>query len=193
MALKYPSIPEPTTAPESLRDAILSIKQMLEILTGQRGNPDYRAVLLPELTAGLASIHTHLDALYTAVAAAQATANGAVRFDIGQALTDAQVERAQMNTRLGRATQLASGTNLNDLRTPGLYDGPSLGNSPDGTADWFYVNVQYHSGYALTNAWLVQTAWCLTDSALRVYMRMNTPSGAISGGAWGAWKRYTLV
>jgi len=51
MAPKYPSIPEPTIAPESLRDAVLTIKQAFEVLTGQRGNPNYRAVLLPELTA----------------------------------------------------------------------------------------------------------------------------------------------
>lgn len=51
MAPKYPSIPEPTIAPESLRDAVLTIKQAFEVLTGQRGNQDYRAVLLPELTA----------------------------------------------------------------------------------------------------------------------------------------------
>ena len=51
MAPKYPAIPEPTTQPDSLRDASLSIKQAFEVLTGQRGNPDYRAVLLPELTS----------------------------------------------------------------------------------------------------------------------------------------------
>ena len=51
MAPKYPSIPEPTLSPESLRDAVLTLKQAFEVLSGQRGNPDYRAVLLPELTA----------------------------------------------------------------------------------------------------------------------------------------------
>ena len=51
MAPKYPSIPEPTLKPESLRDSVLTIKQAFEVLTGQRGNQDYRAVLLPELIA----------------------------------------------------------------------------------------------------------------------------------------------
>jgi hypothetical protein len=51
MAPKYPSIPEPTLDPQSLRDAVLTLKQAFEVLTGQRGNPDYRAVLLPELVA----------------------------------------------------------------------------------------------------------------------------------------------
>jgi len=53
MAPKYPSIPEPTIAVESLRDAVLTIKQAFEVLTGQRGNQDYRAVLLPEITAAI--------------------------------------------------------------------------------------------------------------------------------------------
>ena len=51
MVAKYPAIPEPTIRPDSLRDAVLTLKQAFEVLSGQRGNPDYRAVLLPELTA----------------------------------------------------------------------------------------------------------------------------------------------
>jgi hypothetical protein len=51
MVAKYPAIPEPTLDPASLRDSLLSIKQAFEVLTGQRGNQDYRAVLLPELLA----------------------------------------------------------------------------------------------------------------------------------------------
>ena len=51
MVAKYPAIPEPTIEPTSLRDAVLSLKQAFEILSGQRGNQDYRAVLLPELTS----------------------------------------------------------------------------------------------------------------------------------------------
>jgi len=47
MAPKYPSIPEPTIKPESLRDAVLTLKQAFEVLTGQRGNANY-AALLPE-------------------------------------------------------------------------------------------------------------------------------------------------
>ena len=54
MVAKYPAIPEPTLKPESLRDSILSIKQAFEVLTGQRGNPDYAAVTgeaFPDLAA----------------------------------------------------------------------------------------------------------------------------------------------
>jgi len=46
MVAKYPAIPEPTIEPTSLRDAVLSLKQAFEILTGQRGNPSYAALVL---------------------------------------------------------------------------------------------------------------------------------------------------
>jgi len=60
MALRYPSIPEPTLAPESMRDAILSIKQMLEILTGQRGNPGYAAITIDnaQLTGAITGLYS---------------------------------------------------------------------------------------------------------------------------------------
>jgi hypothetical protein len=49
MVAKYPAIPEPTLAVESLRDSVLSIKQAFEILTGQRGNPNYAAITVETL------------------------------------------------------------------------------------------------------------------------------------------------
>ena len=69
MVAKYPAIPEPTLQPSSMRDSLLSVKQAFETLTGQRGNPDYRAVLLPELTAGAASAGARAAALEAAIAA----------------------------------------------------------------------------------------------------------------------------
>jgi len=72
MAPKYPSIPEPTLSPESMRDAILTLKQAFEILSGQRGNQDYRAVLLPELTAGIAGASVRTPALEARIAALEA-------------------------------------------------------------------------------------------------------------------------
>lgn len=48
MTAKWPAIPEPTLKLESLRDSILSIKQAFEILSGQRGNPHYAAVLVED-------------------------------------------------------------------------------------------------------------------------------------------------
>ena len=85
MAPKYPSIPEPTLSSESLRDSVLTIKQAFEVLTGQRGNEDYRAVLLPELTASdnaddaAIAANTAAIAANTAAIAAHTTAiNGKV-------------------------------------------------------------------------------------------------------------------
>lgn len=44
MAPKYPAIPEPTSDTNSLRDAVLALKQAVELLTGQRGGDDTTAV-----------------------------------------------------------------------------------------------------------------------------------------------------
>lgn len=37
-APKYPAIPDPTTDPQSLRDSVLALKQMVELLAGTRGD-----------------------------------------------------------------------------------------------------------------------------------------------------------
>ena len=73
MVAKYPSIPEPTLQPSSMRDALLSVKQAFEVLTGQRGNHDYRAVLLPELTAEVKSTDADVANNTAAIAANTAT------------------------------------------------------------------------------------------------------------------------
>lgn len=39
MAAKYPSIPDPTLDPSSLRDSLLALKQAFEIHSGQRKTP----------------------------------------------------------------------------------------------------------------------------------------------------------
>lgn len=65
---RYPAIPEPTTKPESLRDSILSLKQAFEILTGQRGNPDYAAAM----PSDLADLTTYVDTADTDLATAVA-------------------------------------------------------------------------------------------------------------------------
>lgn len=49
--LKYPSIPDPTTAPENLLDATLALKQAMEIVTGQRGDKLHTAVTWADLVA----------------------------------------------------------------------------------------------------------------------------------------------
>jgi hypothetical protein len=53
MAPKYPSIADPTTDPLSLRDSVLSIKQFLEILTGQRGSGDNAALMPSDLNSAI--------------------------------------------------------------------------------------------------------------------------------------------
>jgi hypothetical protein len=49
MAAKYPAIPDPSLAPESLRDSVISVKQAFEIHTGQRGNKLKAAVTWQDL------------------------------------------------------------------------------------------------------------------------------------------------
>lgn len=183
---RYPAIPEPTIQPVSLRDSILSLKQAFETLTGQRGNPGYAALVpadLSNINEALTWIDGRLKTVETLLL------NNVVRNDITQAFTDFQVSVAQLNIRLGKATQLASGFDLNNLKTVGLYDGPNLLNSPDGTTNWFYINVRLHSNYQPgTNEWIIQDAWCLTDPTMRGYTRLSS-----APTTWGAWKRFTLT
>ncbi|RZN09630.1 hypothetical protein CWO91_16510 [Bradyrhizobium genosp. SA-3] len=51
MAPKYPAIPDPTNDPNSLRDALLALKQGFEILSGQRGNSGVSAVTSDDLSS----------------------------------------------------------------------------------------------------------------------------------------------
>lgn len=51
MALRYPPIPDSTTDPASLRATDLAIKETLEILTRQRGDPLLAAVTWGDLVA----------------------------------------------------------------------------------------------------------------------------------------------
>lgn len=51
MAAKYPSIPDPTTDPISLRQATLALKEGFEILTHQRKNAGVSAVTWDDLVA----------------------------------------------------------------------------------------------------------------------------------------------
>ena len=82
----------------------------------------------------------------------------------------------------GRAIAVSS-TDLNNLKTAGFYDGTNLTNSPDGTPNWFYVQVQVHSAFiASSNEYVTQTAWSLTGTN-DCYFRMEI------GGTWGAWRK----
>ena len=75
MAPRYTSIPEPTLKPESLRDSILSIKQVLEVLTGQRGNPNYRALNPADVMGPIENLTADIEANTAADAAAIAALN----------------------------------------------------------------------------------------------------------------------
>lgn len=73
-----------------------------------------------------------------------------------------------------------SGTDLNDLRGSGFYDGNNLTNAPNnsGYTGYWYVQHQEHS---LNGAsWRVQTVWSFTDRRF-VYTRQ------LMNGTWSAW------
>ena len=178
MAPKYPSIPEPTLDPQSLRDAVLTIKQAFEVLTGQRGNQDYRAVLLPELTASNNADN---------IAISNLANSAAVRYDVAQTLSLTAAAQAATNIKLGvlnpvqfdqlkftRAIDV-SGTDLNVLTTGGFYNGATLTNAPD--ANWWYIEVQCHTNNTL---WVLQQAWPLTSTGGYYFRnRLNN--------VWSAW------
>lgn len=81
-----------------------------------------------------------------------------------------------------RGVSLAPGTDLNNVQTPGLYEGNSFLNSPDGTTGWFYIEVSQPSFYApLTNVFLHQKASSLDNQGQWVRSCIS--------GTWGAWCR----
>ena len=94
------------------------------------------------------------------------------------------------NARIDRGTLLkavnVNSTDLNNLKTAGLYDGSSLTNSPDGTANWFYIIVQQHSAFVSgTNEWVQQFAFGLNPGTGH-WIRTET------GGTWNAWRQVQL-
>ena len=46
---KYPSIPEPVAEPKSLQVSVIALKEGFELLSGQRNDPDRRAVTWDDL------------------------------------------------------------------------------------------------------------------------------------------------
>ena len=124
MVAKYPSIPEPTLKPESLRDAALTLKQAFEVLTGQRGNEDYRAVLLPELTEVVTDVDTNVTdiaantaaiATNTANIAANATAITTKVAKAGDTMTGSLLPSPTGTINLGSATQRWATVYTSDL------------------------------------------------------------------------------
>lgn len=78
---------------------------------------------------------------------------------------------------------LNTGTNLNNLTTPGFYNGSGYLNGPLGAAadgGWWYVEVFSHTN---GTSYIMQRATHLTDNTAPVYVRI------CSGGTWGTWKK----
>lgn len=73
-----------------------------------------------------------------------------------------------------------SGTDLNDLRGSGFYDGNNLTNAPNNsgyTGYWYVQHQEYSQGGA---SWRVQTVWSFTDHRF-VYTRQ------LMNGVWSSW------
>lgn len=154
MALKYPAVPEPTLVPESLRDSILSIKQVLEVLTGQRGNANYSAVTPPDLaninsgiTDNAADIAANTAAIATKVSKAGDIMSGPLRVNGG-------IHNWPLNVKAGPDINVGfiDGTggkvilgNINDAGTTWT---PLQINSPLGVANHVTptVTATYHLG-----------------------------------------------
>lgn len=76
------------------------------------------------------------------------------------------------------------GTDLNTVQTPGAWDGSNFVNAPNGSIDWFYIEVTRHSSYvAGTNVYVLQTATGLTNSTNGRWSRVCI------GNTWSAWRR----
>jgi microcystin-dependent protein len=75
-----------------------------------------------------------------------------------------------------------SNTDLDFLVTNGRFNGANLTNSPDGSADWFYVEVMVHSGFeAVTGEYVCQRGTNLYTGAM--YVRVET-----APATWSAWQ-----
>lgn len=87
MAPRYPSIPDPTIDPASLRDAVLALKQAFELMAGTRGNASVASAAdvttlnttVDTNTSDIAALEAVIDALgttYAALAGNQTTTGG---------------------------------------------------------------------------------------------------------------------
>jgi hypothetical protein len=81
-------------------------------------------------------------------------------------------------------SQNIDGQNLNNLITPGLYDGSNMTNTPDGTTEWFYVRVQRHSNRAIAT-YATQEVWKLTATNAEMMWRR-----VLMNGTWYPWVSY---
>lgn len=108
-------------------------------------------------------------------AGAQAKANAA-ETNAKNYVDGKQWQKHKLTTDSGASLILAAGTNLNDIRTTGFYDGTGLINAPG--SGWFYIEVQSHSSNP--GAWTIQKAHDFNSNTY--YQRTCTNT------AWSAWQ-----
>lgn len=83
-----------------------------------------------------------------------------------------------------RCTSLTASTDLNTVQDPGNYDVSSPTNGPV-SGVYLYVEVRQYSGYvAGTNVYVSQTAYDLTDSSNRAWVRTCV------NGTWTSWRPF---
>lgn len=93
-----------------------------------------------------------------------------------------EIQHYQLTANNGTAILLTSGTNLNNVTEPGIYNGSNLVNRPAGsTHSWAYIRVTKHTN---NNGWILQEAIDFdgTVSAFRVQ----------ANNAWKPWQYYAI-
>lgn len=111
MAPRYPSIPDPTTDPQSLRDAVLALKQAFELMAGTRGNAAVaNAEDLASASDTIATNTSDIEALQTAVDALSYVssiegASGALTLD---ETSGVELSGSEIQLRQGSASQFGA-------------------------------------------------------------------------------------
>lgn len=90
MAPRFPSIPDPTADPQSLRDAVLALKQAFEMMAGTRGNvASATAEDLASASETIATNTSDIETLQTDAETLQ-TDVGTLQTDVGTLQTDVE-------------------------------------------------------------------------------------------------------
>lgn len=91
------------------------------------------------------------------------------------------IQRSKLTDVAGFAIKLANGTDLNTIVKNGFYDGYALANAPTSGNNWYYVEVQQHSG---GDTYVLQKASLLSGSGGDLpisYQRVKKQ------GTWSTW------
>ena len=106
--------------------------------------------------------------------------SGIYWFDTGMGPTTADEEFTPTFKRLDRPeAELISGTDLNNLTENGVYCGENFANSPNGSTDWYYINVLHLANN--TTYYVTQVARGVNDFSIYARTRIN--------GTWGGWQQ----